>query len=336
MRNAPIDFLRGIAILIMISANAYPYLYPSEYCNESLRLLFSSAAPIFTFLSGISISLAFENGKEKSALYLRAFQVLFFAVLIDVFIWSIIPFYTMDVLYLISYSSILIIFLSTYSEKILLTIVLLSMLSIGLVVKQYQFELAEIPISVGYTLNELSAAIHHIFIDGWFPLLPWVCFPALGYLAGKNRDTLNKYSHYSLMGGTGLFLGYLILYHFGLVHSNPMREGYTELFYPVSFSFILYTIGLFALITFFMQCNLKGFELIKLLGRFSLPIYFIHLFLIRFYCSIFSQNEAHFNVFILVIGLTTLYLIIFCLVFILYKTKATIKSNKFAAFILGI
>ena len=68
MRFSSIDTIRGFAILIMIFANAYPYLYPIDFCPKILRLLFSTAAPIFVFLSGVSLSLAVENGKKNKIL----------------------------------------------------------------------------------------------------------------------------------------------------------------------------------------------------------------------------------------------------------------------------
>ena len=338
MRLSSIDVIRGFAILIMIFANAYPYLYPFEYCPKLLRLLFSSAAPIFIFLSGVSLRLAQENGKEIKSLILRAFQILFFAIIIDMLIWSISPFITMDVLYLISYSLLLTIFLINFSDKIKLIITIVIVMFIAVTNNYYNLELHEIELGSFFSENSLFMALHHLFIDGWFPIFPWTGFTILGYLMYKNRLTLSKYSKYMLLSGITFILGFSLLYNLELVNSNPIRDGYTEIFYPVSIAFLFYVFGLFSVITFLFNFNLKGFGLIKLIGKFSLPIYFIHIYLIKFYIPFFLQSADHFNKFIFFSGVLTLYLIIFIYVFFI-KSLATIIKNKkirIAAFLLGL
>jgi hypothetical protein len=43
MRNHSVDFFRGIAILIMVAANSYPYIFPDLPCPMLIRVLFSTA-----------------------------------------------------------------------------------------------------------------------------------------------------------------------------------------------------------------------------------------------------------------------------------------------------
>jgi hypothetical protein len=320
----------------MIFANAYPYLYPFDYCPKLLRLLFSSAAPVFIFLSGASLRLAQENGKEIKSLILRAFQILFFAIIIDTLIWSISPFNTMDVLYLISYSLLLTIFIISLNDKIKLIIATVIIIFIAVSNNYYDFELNEIPLNEFYLQNSLSLNWHHVFIDGWFPVFPWAGFTILGYLICKNRLILSKYSKYFLFLGISFMFGFSLLYNFALISSNPIRDGYTEIFYPVSIAFLFYVFGLFFVIISFFNFNLKGFGLISLLGKFSLPIYFTHIFLIKFYIPFFLQSADHFNKFIFLSGILSLYLIIFVYVFLIKSLIKKIKKNKFIAFLIGV
>lgn len=336
MRLPSIDIIRGFAILIMIFANAYPYLYPFEYCPKLLRLLFSSAAPVFIFLSGVSLRLAQENGKEIKSLILRVFQILFFAIIIDIFIWSISPFITMDVLYLISFSLLFTIFLMTFSDKTILIIAIGIVLFMTFTNNYYNFELNEISLSSFFSENSIFLSLHHAFIDGWFPVFPWAGFTILGYLICKNRSALSKYSNYMLLSGSTFMIGFSLLYSFELVNSNPIRDGYTEIFYPITIPFLFYVIGLFSVITSLFNFNLKAFSLISILGKLSLPIYFIHIFLIKFYVPFFLQSAKQYNKFIFLIGILSLYLIIFMLVFFINNLATKIKQNRLAAFLLGV
>lgn len=336
MRLSSIDIIRGFAILIMIFANTYPYLYPFEHCPKLLRLLFSSAAPVFIFLSGISLRLAHENGKEIKLLILRAFQILFFAIIIDIFIWSITPFITMDVLYLISYSLLFTIFLISFSDKIKLIIAIGIILFITVTNNYYNFELNEISLGRFFSENSLFLSLHHVFIDGWFPVFPWTGFTILGYLICKNRLTLSKYSNHMFLSGSTFIIGFSLLYSFALVDSNPIRDGYTEIFYPVTIPFLFYVFGIFLVITSLIHFNFRELSVISFLGKLSLPIYFIHIFLIKFYIPFFTQSADRFNKLFFLGGTLSLYIIIFVCVFFIKSLANKIKKNRLAAFLLGV
>ena len=109
-RNIWIDFIRSIAIIIMIIANSAAVIGNKDY-SYFFRVICSLAAPLFVLLSGISFSVSSKypstsDTKTKSALYL-----LITASCIDLFIWQIPPFNTFDVLYIIAFGIFLNIFL---------------------------------------------------------------------------------------------------------------------------------------------------------------------------------------------------------------------------------
>jgi hypothetical protein len=322
----------------MIFANSYPYLYPYEYCPKLLRLFFSSAAPVFIFLSGVSLRLAQENGKELRALIIRAFQILFFAIIIDVLIWSIVPFFTMDVLYLISFSLLITISILSFSDKVKLIVAIVFIILTTATKSYYNFELKELPIESFFSENLLYPSLHHVFIDGWFPVIPWSGFTVFGYLVCKNRVTLSKHSKYILSSGIILILVFSILYSNAVVSANPLRNGYTEIFYPVSAAYLLYVFGLFLVITFLLNYNSTGFGLVGLIGKFSLPIYFIHIFLIKYYLPLFFQSTDDFNKYFFLFGVSTFYLLIFLFLAVMRIVEPEIKSKKkrCVAFLLGL
>lgn len=336
MRLSSIDIIRGFAILIMIFANAYPYLYPFEYCPKLLRLLFSTAAPTFIFLSGVSLRLAQENGKEVPSLIIRACQVLFFAIIIDMLIWSIPPFISMDVLYLISFSLLITISLNRFSDNIKWTIAILVIFLSTVTDNYYNFEMNEISVDSFFSVDFLSTALHHLFVDGWFPIFPWTGFAILGYLMCKKRLTLSEHSKLMLLIGITLIVVFILLYHLDTVKVNPIRNGYTEIFYPVTVPFLFFVFGLFFVITYLVIFNLRGFSIISLIGKFSLPVYFIHSVLINFYTPVFLQSTNHFNYYIFFFGILTLYIITFVYLFFIKSFATKIKKNRLASFLLGL
>jgi len=68
--------VRGIAIVIMVSANSWSYVYPFQNCPIALRILFSTAAPLFIFLSGVAVHISLKTGKTLGSVRKRALQIL--------------------------------------------------------------------------------------------------------------------------------------------------------------------------------------------------------------------------------------------------------------------
>lgn len=338
MRVNSIDILRGIAIFIMISANSYPYLYPYEYCPKLIRLIFSSAAPIFIFLSGVSSRLAQERGKRNKLLFLRALQILFFGVLIDIFIWSISPFYTMDVLYLISFSLLINILLHRFSDKIKLIFALIIILSILFTKEYYSFVLNEITTENNISERFFSVRLRHLMIDGWFPIIPWAGFSILGYLVCKYRFFLTDYSRNLLGFGLSLIFFFMLAIQFSFISPNTFRNGYTEIFYPVSFPFLLYILGIYLIITFLININLKSFTVLNLMGKYALPSYIIHIVLIKFYIPIFSQTEKNFRIHVFLMGILSMYFLVFMFLYFVrnFTLKSNIKGKGLILFLLGL
>ena len=103
-RDVTVDTLRGLAIVTMIAANlAGPVL--REPHPLWLRLYGSFAAAIFVFLSGMMVALtARVHGRAWTYFLARGTAIVVVGALIDVAIWQIAPFTSVDVLYLIGVS----------------------------------------------------------------------------------------------------------------------------------------------------------------------------------------------------------------------------------------
>ncbi len=337
MRNHAVDFFRGIAILIMVAANSYPYIFPELPCPLGIRVLFSTAAPIFIFLSGVSLRLSEENGKPISNTIQRIFQVVFFAVLIDVVIWGILPFYTMDVLYLIAFSLIALLILRKLPDLFALIVFALCSSLTLLFSPYYNFDLIELNAFDTNQDYRFLNAVKHIFIDGWFPIFPWLGISMLGFYSTKHRVEWGKYlTPFLLIGLVGI-LGFLYLTLEGIFSFNSPRSNYMEIFYPVTIPFFVYMVSVFLLVFYFMVKNFVGFNYLGLFGSFSLAVYFFHAVLLKFYLPIFDFEDLQLGFFELSLIFCSIFLIVFTYVFLLYLfVKKTGKKFPIIKFILGI
>lgn len=337
MKNHAVDTFRGIAILIMIAANSYSYIFSEIPCPLVVRVLFSSAAPIFIFLSGVSLRLSEENGKSILSNLQRISQIVFFAILIDVVIWEILPFYTMDVLYLISFSLIILLILrklpdsNFYIFYFLITVLTLFFSPF------YNFELIEL---TAFDLNQdynLSDAMRHIFVDGWFPVFPWLSISILGFYLTKHKWKMVKYAKPLFITGLFGILGFLFLILADTFSFNLPRNQYMEIFYPVTLLFYSYMLFLLLFITYFIIKNRITFNYLGLFGNYSLSVYFFHILLIRFYLPIFDFQNHKFSVFELIAIFSSLYMLVFSFVFLLILLeKKTGKNLPIVKFLIGI
>lgn len=337
-RNNSIDAIRGIAIIIMITANAWPYIYPIGYCPSTMRLLFSTAAPIFIFLTGVSIRISHEAGKQTWVMLKRGIQILMMAVGIDIFIWNILPFYTMDVLFLISISTFMLVAYKFISIRLQILVSIALILSIFIIRSKYQFELTEIAISQHPLNYPIKVALRHIFIDGWFPILPWMGIASFGYILYSLRATFKKNDLLFLISGVIITATFFLIIIFSSIYFNPLRKGYTEVFYPVSGFFLVYLLGIFCIILYFFNHRISKMKFISNLGEVSLPIYLLHTIIIKLYLPLFTQSVSNFKWVIFLFSLISFYFFIFFMTYILRKYLIYLKGGKYKilGYIIGV
>lgn len=304
MRNKEIDFIRGLAIVIMVAANSAPALLEGSNTNIYFRFVGSLAAPLFIFLSGVTFRINAE--KKKSDLLQNGIILILSAAMVDIFIWGIVPFSTFDVLYLIGISQVVYYFLHNLSLFINVAIVAIGFIVFSLLkgIIAYRFEISDVSIlDLSYT-NENAifslSNIQRLLFDGWFPLLPWMFLFGLGYLIQFNllRHIFSKI--WFLLSGVFLFLiGILFMM---INHSiQEFRDGYIELFYPVNSEFLLVIFGWLGIVLGISRFFLKGAVIgrfLAFLGEKSLFVYILHLVVISYLFSLCPQ--VSFSQFLLV------------------------------------
>ncbi|MFH0866362.1 MAG: heparan-alpha-glucosaminide N-acetyltransferase domain-containing protein [Bacteroidota bacterium] len=343
-RDRTIDILRGIAIFTMLCANVIGYVTPAKEHPMWIRFFGSFAAPLFILLAGYVASMGLQLKNYKFSYFLkRGLMVILTAVLIDVLIWKIYPFTTYDVLYVIGLSIILICFfnrIGLYAKGFII------ILLFGLPpVLQYFFGYTDYPTE--YYLNgELTTTVtnqtnilQHFFIDGWFPVFPWLGFAFLGGLLYHLKEKYDNFKSNKLLflGLVSVITGALGLYYYPFSQLLSERGAYNEIFYPPTTAYILSAIGitilLFAIISR-MQKNFI-FKPLIIMGETSMFIYVLHTAFIQFIvvpCYTNPENEipaGSFNEALIVYGLLTLACFIPSLIIHFIKRKWKIKNFLF-------
>jgi len=312
-----IDVIRGIAIFLMIAANSAPYIMNEPY-NFAFRVFSSLAAPLFIALSGYMLGLHSTNLKTWRTVYKGGLIVLT-GVLVDVFIWDLMPFVSYDVLYLIGICVMLypLISLMNRVQNIAWIVAVFVVSFISQFVFNYQIRNT----AFQFDWNNLGIVFHQskfLLFDGWFPIFPWAGIFLLGHFAGKYTILLKrKQKLYVLIISIAVLLFAVFLL---FLQNRPTREGYCELFYPADVFYCLTAVSLLVIFAIIYKIfNTRIWEPLRWLGRSSLFFYVLHLIIIRFFIEklhlLFGEH--------LFITFIVFYIFTFIVGFLLYKLKKT-------------
>ena len=290
-RDATVDVLRGLAIVTMIAANlAGPVLV--EPHPTWIRLYGSFAAPIFVLLSGMMVGLTAAASDRRPTYYLaRGASLLTVAALVDIGVWQIFPFTTVDVLYLIGVCVPMCALLLRLSEAVRWTIVALVFVATPLL--QSSLGYTPYPTEIFLTgaptivVSGQTTILNHWLVDGFFPLFPWAGFALLGACLASRRwregVTVRIGRGWVVALSVALFVAGALIWS-----SRPgvtlTRAGYSELFYPPTVGYVITALGvigvLFRLVD--RRASARGFDVVCALGESALAMYVLHLLVIRY------------------------------------------------------
>ena len=177
----------------------------------------------------------------------------------------------------------------------------------------------------------IISSIRNMFVDGWFPIFPWICLPLIGTLIVKYQHFFQSYKLYTYV--FSLITFFVSIY--GLSTSStivPLRNGYVELFYPASFLiFMLVCSGalLFFTSTFSYKISNPLISFFSMIGKYSLFIYILHIAIIHFVLDVyFNSLDASSFAIVMVIFTVSLYVMIAILEFT--KAKQFIQKLPFS------
>ena len=288
-RDITVDILRGFAIVLMIMANLTPALFllpaPGWY-----RFLSTLAAPLFIVLAGMMIALS-RTGKGRSFQYvaIRGGLVILCGALLHVLAYAFIPFIDMDVLYLIGISlPLAYLYLGLPERKrfiiiiaiLLLAPVLWAVFGYNESVIKPEFWLLNPLVSTH--IPTLTEIVKSWFIDGWFPIFPWLAVALFGaevgvYRWGKGEVRMFRFETEGLYA-LGLLVAGGILWGF-FPGAHVTRMGYVELFYPPVIGLLVFCAGFFLIgltILDHLRAQYTLMDPLRALGECSLAIYLLH------------------------------------------------------------
>ncbi len=286
-RDIFIDFARAFALLIMFFAHLLPHFSATEVdAYFVFRLLSSSAAPLFLFLTGLN----FSDKQTLKEVFSKAFVFLVLAAFIDIVLWHIIPFYSFDVLYCIGFGYPILFFFSK-ARKWLKLVVIFGILLLSFQLQHFYHQvIAEHDINQWAQFNWNEVRVN-FFYNGWFPIFPWLFFMLLGVLSKGEK------LHKRMRNWPGFLLG-LVLCTFSIYLLKNgdlfLPEMAVELFYPANFTYILFAVSFLYLFWFlepFIE-KCKSFSVFVEIGRYSLFYYVLHLTLLTLLTSVIDQIIA--------------------------------------------
>jgi surface polysaccharide O-acyltransferase-like enzyme len=333
--------VRGIAIFIMIFANSTPHFLKEDLPN-SLRIFCSLAAPLFIFLSGFNAN----SRGDISVKIKRSFYMFLSAITVDVLLWHIFPIVNFDVLYLISAGLLVNTILHKVSPYVVIFISLFGFFIYSLTFTNFSYNFS-LPDFNWHDYTNSKGGIHlplilkRIAIDGWFPIFPWIFYATLGmsmYSLYKNWTIQIKRKIYPVISLLFLLTFTTVL---SIKFESP-REGYVEIFYPVTPFFIVLSLcWIFLALTFVevLQDKFKnrifvGRAMIYL-GKNSLLIYFLHIILIH--CLNIAEIQLNVYELFIYTALAAAFIILILIALnLIFKVRKVNEIPKVISFIFGI
>lgn len=305
-RDTTLDTLRAIAIFGMVQANIGQSVYQGAIPQwVTLYIAAGSFVPaLFILLAGMSVvyTTSFKNYTLKH--YLLRMGTLFVtaAIVIDVFVWKLVPFLGMDVLYLIGLSlPVAYVFQRLSTGWRWFWVIVVFMLA---PILQRAIGYAKHPISIevfggaeAYAQLHAGTVIRNWFVDGWFPIVPWLGFALVGVNFGILR--LRKKTLASFAQRKVVLVGILIVV-LGIVmwklYSGPLysRSGFREIFYPPTLAYIVTVLGQFIVLFAFVDWkpNLFIYKPFLAYGESALFMYWTHHIIIKYVKPVHSVRAA--------------------------------------------
>ncbi|MSQ33465.1 MAG: DUF1624 domain-containing protein [Dehalococcoidia bacterium] len=292
-RVKALDSLRGFAIASMVLLNLSAVLL-NGLPPLPLRLVGSlAAAPVFVALSGFMVALTAPRHGFLYFLANRGLWILAVGAFVDLVVWRLYPFMSVEVLYLVGVS-IPLAYLALKLGRWQRIGLIAALVGLGWLLRRL-VGYSEFPLEYyiwGQQVFSLNApprlgALQHWLVDGWFPLFPWLAFAVLGAHLGESFRERQRAAFLGepLLLGAALTISGAIAYAVAPPNSLP-RGVWSELFYPPTVQFTILAMGVSTLLIliFLRWGGLRPASLLlrplSVLGQASLGLYFLHLALI--------------------------------------------------------
>ncbi len=314
-RIQSIDFLRGIAMIVMALDHCRDFLYygvsidqdPLDFTTTSPLLFITRwithfCAPVFVFLSGTSVFMYSSKGKTKKQvaffLFTRGLWLMLAEIILIQPLWdfNIIVVY-LQVIWAIGLSMVVFAVLQFLPYRLLLFI--------GLMIVFGHNLLDTIFIDTPFWKSVGWAILHqrhdypindHLLFTVQYPFLPWLGLMILGYCAGKlylpgvSPSVRKNILRFTGITAIALFIIIRLINQYGDMHQWSVQK--TMIFtlldfikvtkYPPSLLYILMTIGPSLIVLSYTE-NIYGAISRKIIvfGKTPFFYYVLHVFLIH-------------------------------------------------------
>lgn len=318
-----IDFLRGCIIMLMTLDHTRDYFQQLPFApldlDQTTPLIFMTrwithlCAPIFIFLSGISIyfSTKRKTSKKSQSLFLltRGLWLIIIELFLINFAWRFnihFNWITLGVLWVIGVCMILMAAFIWFSKEVLLAIALLLLIGHNLfdylevfpnlMYKANEWDLVNIIYSILHyrSIYEFSSTFH---LSVLYPVIPWISVMILGFLLGgffhqdiSSRKRRKAFLLFAFIG-IGLFTFLRITSIYG-DHNLVEPDKYTGIYYlfdildctkyPPSLCYLLITLSI-GFIVLALSEGIKGKVSYPIIvfGRVPFFFYMIHIYIIH-------------------------------------------------------
>jgi len=309
-RLASIDIARAIAIFLMVMCHFTIYItrpegsYPNIYFFGD-HILGDSPAATFLFLVGVSLCISIDRSRQKgipefslvSRLVIRGAVLFTFGVAYLIVFWGYRHAFDWDILTTIGSCIILLAFLRDLSPKQLVSLAI-----VAVMLSPCLRQLSGYPVfwdGAEYAAPwTVKAILGGFFVNGYFPLFPWVAYPLVGLAVGKATviecDAAIRSKNQRMLSSSGVVLmlaglgGFLINYYAELSGTIALYVSQLS-FYPLSNTLFLTVQGfillLFGLLSIrFDREDIKhpAMNFLRRYSRYALSVYVIHHVLLVF------------------------------------------------------
>ncbi|MFA4835488.1 MAG: heparan-alpha-glucosaminide N-acetyltransferase domain-containing protein [Dehalococcoidia bacterium] len=283
-----LDALRGLAIAAMIVANLQSVALDT-YHPVALRIIGSIAAPLFILLSGFMVSVTSTRHSFRYYLLNRGAWIIGVGMLVDITVWQIYPAMSCEVLYLIGVS-VPVAYLASKLRSGYRIALIAAIIGLSPVLRHlfgYTYFPGEFYLAGGKVMEVQgqTGILNHWFVDGWFPLFPWLAFSLVGVEIGQWFKKTERGEFDLRLILSGLLLTQIgVLSYFFAYPETFIRSIWSEFFYPPTVQYVALALGVsILLLLLFLSMPRRGLSLfgpLRTMGRVSLGLYFTHLCLI--------------------------------------------------------
>ena len=312
-----IDVMRAMAIIFMVICHAVVYLSPSDNRHPWLylfanRIIGDFAAPIFVFLVGmsqaVSLSLRADQGGLLNSIGIRMIKrgliIIAISMVLSPIMYGHARLFDVDILPVIGFALIVFFFMRKAPTTALLFAVFIAV-AIAPPLREWSGYAAswgamkDAPgirdVLPGFLLEPLSEykidfvpahIIKGFLLNANFPVLPWIAFPIIGYVAGKiglSGDKIGRFdTKAAVLGIIFIAMGLSAGYYASRNGFNDVISGYIAplSFYPDSTTLLMVQIGV--CLALFSLCRAifdkapkydSFMRYCRLLSKYSLTIY---------------------------------------------------------------